>query len=284
MGKEEQPEGEPDIQVLSPEAGLGDGPDTDSGGAMGTAKKAVEAPKAVARRLKRRYKNLNKRDKFAALLGVLAIVMVIVLMTIWSTGGGIGDPSPGPEILPSTAWNIDALDDIPVSGNEENTNLEGQLTPYLVPLMPEPGEIYFVTELNCQVNWADESTPPTQAPAIGYTNEPDGFQLIIRIHDDVFELESEIEFNPQGSAHQIQMAVVLSEHLGAPLAVANPEGANYLPQGYLEAVRVDFIVRTDDCGEWTSSDPFRPTIGDGGNHYTFDWSLVYKQANSKQEP
>ncbi|UCC94083.1 MAG: hypothetical protein JSW25_05335 [Thermoplasmata archaeon] len=284
MGKDEQPEGGADIEVAPPEVGSVDGPSPEQGGAKNMAKKAIEAPKDVARRLRRRYQGLNKRDKFAALLGVLAIVMFLVLMAIWTTGGGIGGPSLGPEILPSSRWNIDALEEVPVAGNEENTNLEGQLTPYLAPLTPQPGEIYFLTDMTCSVTWTDESTPPTSAPAIGYTNEPDGFQLIIRIHDDVGEWESEIIFNPQGSSGQIDLPVILSEHLGAPLAVANPHGANYLPQGYVESVRVDFIVRTDECGEWTSSDPFRPTIGDGGNHYTFDWSLVYRTADSTKSP
>jgi hypothetical protein len=284
MGKDEEPEGVADIQVAPPEVNKGVGTEADAMGPKGVKGKALGAPKAMVLKVRTRYKHLNKRDKFAALIGVLAIVMCLLLLSIWSTGGGIGGPSPGPEILPNSAWNTDALEEIMVTGAEENTNLEGQETEYLAPLVPQPGEIFFITGLTCQVNWADESTPPTQAPAVGYTNEPDGFQLMIIIHDDVGYWESGIEFNPQGSSHQILLDVPLTEEMGGPLAVANREGASYLPQGYVESVRVDFIVRTDDCGEWTTTDPFRPSIGDGGNHYTFDWSLVYRQADSSKSP
>jgi hypothetical protein len=41
------------------------------------------------------------------------------------------------------------------------------------------------------------------------------------------------------------------------------------------SLRIDLIVRTDECGDWPPPDPLRPTIGDGGNHYVFDWSVDY---------
>jgi hypothetical protein len=205
-------------------------------------------------------------------------------MSIWTTGGGLGGPDLGPEIRPPSDWNLEALDPVELTEEEENTNLEGQETPYLVPLTPAPGEIYFLTHLSCQVEWTDESTPPTQVPAIGYTNQPDGFMLIVRIHDDVGEWRSELVFNSVGSGQSIALEVTIGEYLGQPIAVANREGADYLPQGYVESIRVDFIVVTEECGDWTSNDPFRPTIGDGGNHFTFDWTVVYRQADSTREP
>jgi hypothetical protein len=275
MVDEGEPEDGTDIQVTPPEEETA----VPRSGAM----KVLDRPTEVVHRLRRRYRRLNRRDKFAVLLAVLAIVMFLVIMSIWSTGGGIGGPDIGPEVRPPSDWNVDALEAVQRSGDEENTNLEGQETPYLVPLNPAPGEIYFVTSLSCQVDWTDESTPPTQVPAIGYTNQPDGFYLIIRIHDGVGEQSSDLEFNTVGSSHSIQFEYPLSD-LGAPIAVANKEDARYLPQGYVENLRVDFIVVTEECGDWTSSDPFRPTIGDGGNHFTFSWSAVYSVADSTKEP
>jgi hypothetical protein len=290
MGRVEQPADETDIQVSPPPEGSGG--DVVGGGrgargargARGTAMRALDRPATAVLRVKTRYRRLNSKDKMAVLIGVLVIVLVIVIMSMWSTGGGIGGPSLGPEIRPPSDWNLDALEEVSVSGNEENTNLAGQLTPYLVPLAPEPGEIFFLTSLQCQVSWADETTPPTQVPAIGYTNQPDGFQLIIRIHDSVGEWSSDLVFNSIGSSQEIPLPVNPAEYLGAPIAVANREGADYLPQGYVESIRVDFIVFTEDCGPWTPSDPLRPTIGDGGNHFTFDWSLQYRKADSTKEP
>ncbi|NIS12503.1 MAG: hypothetical protein GWN12_10725, partial [Thermoplasmata archaeon] len=147
---------EADIQV---------GPsDDEEKGLKGGAKKALAMPSATVNRLRVRYKHMNKRDKFAVLLFVLVVVMVIVIMSIWTTGGGIGGPDLGPEIRPPSDWNMESLEEVEVAGEEENTNLEGQETPYLAPLNPAPGEIYFVTNLFIQVDWTDESTPPTQAP------------------------------------------------------------------------------------------------------------------------
>jgi hypothetical protein len=283
MGTDGQPVDETDIQVGPPE-GAGDaGSEGDLNAAKGAADKVLDKPAQVVNRLKRRYKNLNKRDKGAVLLFFLVVVMVIVLLSMWSTGGGIGGPDLGPEIRPPNDWNIQALDPVDVSGNEENTNLAGQETPYLVPLTPAPGEIFFLTTLHCQVTWADETTPPVQNPAIGYTNQPDGFYLIIRVHDSLGEWESDLVFNPIGSSQDIVMDINVAEYLGSPIAVASREGADYLPQGYVESIRVDFIVVTEDCGPWTTNDP-RPNIGDGGNHYTFDWSLGYRLADSTKEP
>ena len=284
MGKDEQPEEVADIQVAPPYVEAEDDFDGGGRGAKGPAKMALDKPRAVVLKVKTRYKNLDNRDKMAVLIGVLVVVMVIVMMSIWSTGGGIGGPVVGTEIRPVSDWNMDALTDVHLTGEEENTNLAGQETPYLVPLAPAPGEIYFLTELYCQVNWADETTPPTSAPAIGYTNQPDGFQLIIRIHDSVGEWQSDLVFNAIGAGQDISLPINVGEYLGGPIAVANRQGANYLPQGYVESIRVDFIVFTEECGPWTPSDPLRPTIGDGGNHFTFDWTAVYKQADSTQEP
>ena len=177
MADKGEPEDGTDIQVTPPEVE----PEVPARG----AKKVLDKPTEVVHRLRRRYRRLNKRDKFAVLLAVLAIVMFLVIMSIWSSGGGIGGPGLGPEVRPPSDWNVDALEERILTGDEENTNLEGQETPYLAPINPAPGEIYLVTGLSCQVDWADESTPPTSVPAIGYTNQPDGFYLIIRIHDGV---------------------------------------------------------------------------------------------------
>jgi hypothetical protein len=129
-----------------------------------------------------------------------------------------------------------------------------------------------ITTLIGHVMWTDESSPPAQVPAVGYnTNEPDSFQIIFKIHDDLGEYYSELTFNAQGQPGDLLYELELPE----PIYVANPQGADYLPAGYVETVRVDIIVRTEDCGDWPPPDPFRPTIGDGGNHYTFDWSVEY---------
>ena len=152
MVDEGEPEDGTDIQVTPPEEETA----VPRSGAM----KVLDRPTEVVHRLRRRYRRLNRRDKFAVLLAVLAIVMFLVIMSIWSTGGGIGGPDIGPEVRPPSDWNVDALEAVQLSGDEENTNLEGQETPYLVPLNPAPGEIYFVTSLSCQVDWTDESTPP----------------------------------------------------------------------------------------------------------------------------
>ncbi len=284
MGKVEHPEEVADIQVAPPEERTDTDAEDSPKRAKSAAMKALDMPKGAVLKVRTKYRHLNNRDKMAVLMGVLAVVMVIVMMSIWSTGGGIGGPVIGTEIRPISDWNMDALADVQLTGEEENTNLAGQETPYLVPLMPAPGEIYFLTELNCQVNWADETTPPTSAPAIGYTNQPDGFQLIIRIHDGVGDWQSDLVFNPIGAGQEISLEINVGEYLGGPVAVANKQGANYLPHGYVDAIRVDFIVFTEECGPWTPTDPLRPTIGDGGNHYTFDWTVVYRQADSTQEP
>lgn len=283
MGKDEQPEEQADIQVVSPEVRAG--PDAQDGpkGDKSAAKKALDMPKGAVLKVRAKYKHLNNRDKMAVLIGVLVIIMTMAIYSIWYTGGGMGGPSLGPEILPPSDWNMNSLTEVQLTQPEENTNMAGQATQYLVPLTPNKGEIYFVTGVSCQVNWADETTPPTQAPAVGYTNQPDGFQLKIRILDDRGEWESELVFNSIGSSQSIPFEVPETE-LGAPIAVANPEGARYLPQGYVESLRVDFIVWTDECGPWTSSDPFRPTLGDGGNHFTFDWFVTYRMADSTRSP
>ena len=283
MGKDEQPEEEADIQVGPPEERTD--PDAEDGpkGGKSAAKKALDMPREAVLKVRTRYKHMNNRDKMAVLIGVLVVIMTIAIYSIWYTGGGIGGPSLGPEILPPSDWNMNSLTEVQLTQPEENTNLEGQETPYLIPLTPNKGEIYFLTGLSCQVDWADETTPPTSLPAYLYTNQPDGFQLKIRIHDDAGEWESEIVFNSIGSSKSIPFEV-LGTDLGVPIAIANPEGARYLPQGYVENLRVDFIVRTDECGDWTSSDPFRPTLGDGGNHFTFEWTVTYRLADSTQSP
>lgn len=283
MGKDEQPEEETDIQVASHEVHTDPDAEGPTKGNKGTAQKALDMPRGAVLKVRTKYKHMNKRDKMAVLIGVLVIIMTIAMYSIWYTGDGLGDPLLGPEILPPSDWNMESLTEVPLSQVEENTNLEGQETPYLVPLMPGEGEIYFLTSIHCQVEWADETTPPTQLPAVGYTNEPDGFQLRVIIHDDLGEWESPLEFNSPGASHTIELPIDETQ-LGAPIAIANREGAKYLPQGYVENLRVDFIVWTDDCGEWTSSDPIRPTIGDGGNHYTFEWSVTYRLADSTKVP
>ncbi len=273
-----------DIQVGPAE--IDEGPRVNKGGRgprASTAGRVMDMPARTYRRVLRRYRRLPRRDRFAVLLAVLAVLLVIVLMSIWSTGGGFGGGHTPPEVRPVSDWNMGSLDEVLRSGEAENSNLEGQQTPYLVTLNPNATEIFFVTHLRGHVTWTDETTPPTNMPAIGYTNDPDGFQLIIRVHDGVGDWESDVVFNSQGGSGDIELDVDLTLELGAPLAVANRDGARYLPQGYVENVRVDFIVRTDDCGEWNSGD-FRPPIGDAGNHFVFDWDLVYRTADSTKSP
>jgi len=267
-------------------------PDVDGGAPGGAGSRmtkssatarALDLPSRTYRKVLRRYRRLPRRDRFAVLLAVLAVVLVVVLMSIWSTGGGFGDGYTPPEVRPVSDWNMGSLSEVQRSDEVENSNLEGQQTPYLVTLKPNATEIFFVTHLWGHVTWSDETTPPSNMPAIGYSNEPDGFQLIIRVHDNVGDWQSEVVFNPQGGTGDIELDVDLTLELGAPLAVANREGARYLPQGYVESVRVDLIVRTDECGEWTTND-FRPPIGDAGNHFVFEWEMAYRQADSTKSP
>lgn len=273
-----------DIRVGPPEVEIGSVGGSATSAEEGPAPgRKTDLPARTYRRVLRRYRRLPKRDKFAVLLAVLAVVLVIVLMSIWSTGGGFGDGYTPPEVRPVSDWNMEALTEVQMTGQGENTNLEGQQTPYLVTLKPNATEIFFVTHLRGHVTWTDESTPPSNFPAIGYSNEPDGFQLIIEVHDNIGDWQSEVVFNSQGGSGDIDFPEDMTLELGAPIAVASREGARYLPQGYVESIRVDFIVRTDECGDWTTND-FRPPIGDAGNHFVFDWELIYKQADSAKSP
>ena len=180
-------------------------------------------------------------------------------------------------------WDRSGLETVLVEGDEDNTNLEGQETTYLVPMQPNGTEVLFITRMTAHVTWSDETTPPTSLPAIGYTNQPDGFMLRIVVQEGIGLWESPLEFNTIGQSHEITFDVDLVEELGGPVAVANPQGAKYLPEGYVQAARVDFVVITEDCGEWTTSDP-RPDIGDGGNHYSFQWSVEYQIGSTTKGP
>jgi hypothetical protein len=144
-------------------------------------------------------------------------------------------------------------------------------------------EVIFVTRLTGHVTWSDETSPPTSAPAIGYTNQPDAFMLRIIVQEGLGEWETGLVFNSIGQQAEIDIDIDLVEELGSPIAVANPQGAKYLPESYAQMIRIDFIVITEDCGPWTTSDP-RPDIGDGGNHYTFEWSVEYQVDSTVKEP
>jgi hypothetical protein len=283
MGKKGEPAEEADIQVVSPGVEVEVVDEAEEMYTKSSAKKAMDMPSDAYRKAMRKYRRLNNRDKMAVLIFVLVVILVAAMLTIWSTGGGLGPNFVGPEIRPISDWNIDALDQVDLTEPVENSNLEGQQTPYLVPLSPEPGEIYFVTHLNAHVTWTDESTPPSNTPAIGYTNQPDGFQLFIILQDSEDRWESAIEFNSVGSSHEIVLPIVIADYMNGPIPVAKREGADYLPRGYVENIRFEFIVRTDECGEWTTNDP-RPPIGDAGNHFTFEWTVTYRVADSTNEP
>jgi hypothetical protein len=274
MVKDDDVEGEPEIIVAEPvEEPTLDVADEGSGAALG--RRVLDVPTGLLRRVKHRYRGLTQKDKFIVLIGLLIIVLAIAVMAIYYTGEGIvHDLDEGPRFVDD--WKTKNLQPTPIVGQEENTNLEGQNTPYLVNLEPGIKEVFFITNLTAHVRWVDESSPPAQVPAIGYnTNEPDGFQLIIRLQDEMGEWQSDLVFNAEGQEGTIDLDVDLVNELGAPIAVANPAGAEYLPKGYLPTLRVDFIVFTEECGDWPPPDPLRPTIGDGGNHYQFEWSVTY---------
>jgi hypothetical protein len=278
MADDDESGDETAIQVESLEE-RGKGPLDRGPSAVGAARKAVDIPVGVARRTLRRYRRLDKRDKFVVLVGALIVVMVIVVIAIAYGGGGrFGGDGDGVEMVPVSKWRFGA--DMNMSGQEENTNLEGQETIYPATLDPAVKEVFLVTALHGHVTWTDEPTPPAQVPAFGYdTNEPDAFQLEIRLYDEVglwAQWESELVYNPEGGQGAIDFSVDLQAELDEPVVVANPFGAKQLPEGYQSLVRVDFIVMTEDCGDWPAPDPIRPTIGDGGNHFLFEWDVLYR--------
>ena len=274
---------EPDIQVAPPEEGSDSGPAGRDPG-KGRAESAMDIPGGFIGKGKDWYRGLDKRDRMVVLMGGLVVLLAIVMISIyWSGGGGAGGNEDDPIMVPISDWDRSGLDTQPLSGNEENTNLVGQNTPYLVSFTANASEVIFITHLTGHVDWTDESSPPTSAPAIGYVNEPDSFQLKIVIHDGFGEWESDLVFNVIGQSGSNDITVDLEAELGAPIAVSTPEGANYLPEGYVQMLRIDFIVFTEDCGPWTTVDP-RPNIPDGGNHFTFDWSVDYQVDSTTKEP
>jgi hypothetical protein len=218
------------------------------------------------------------------LLGFLVIIMAVVVLAIWSTGDGFGGVNGGQVTMVSIdEWDRSGLSQDAHTGNEENTNMESQTTIYPLPIQPSPGEVVFITRLSGHVEWVDESSLPAQVGGnLPYQNEPDSFQLIIRIEDSLGEWQSELVYNTMGSPGSIDLEVDLVSELGGPLAVANPQGANYLPEGYVQALRVDFIVYTGECGDWVL-EPL-PVVGDGGNHFTYDWVLEYQVDSTKDDP
>jgi hypothetical protein len=273
----------PDIQVAPPEDGIGSGPAGGDHG-EGSTKKASGTLAGFIGKGKEWFRGLDKRDRMVVLMGALAVLLAIVMISIyWSGGGGAGGSDDDPVMVPISDWDRSGLDTQTIIGNEENTNLEGQTTVYLVPFTANPSEVIFITHLTGQVDWTDESSPPTQAPAVGYVNEPDSFQLKIVIHDEFGEWESDLVFNVIGQSGTNNIIVDLEAELGAPIAVATPDGAKYLPEGYIQMLRIDLIVFTEDCGDWTTNDP-RPNIGDGGNHFTFDWAVEYQVDSTTNEP
>lgn len=260
---------EPDIVVEAPDSGMGDTGEY-AADARRPSRPALSAPARVIGR----YRELDRRDRLVVLSGLLLVILVLAILAIYYSGGGGGPPDGnGPVIVDD--WSLEGLELFTASGDEENTNLEFQQTPYAVTLDPEPRQVLFVTAISIQVEWTDETTPPVQVPAPGYENQPDGFQLIIRVHEDLGEWESEIVFNAAGQPGSIDLQVDLVEELGAPIAVATREGATHLPRGYTEVVRIDLVVRTDECGDWEPPLQAFPSFPDGGNHYTAHWSVDY---------
>ncbi len=273
----------PDIQV-APRADGSDGGPAGGDPGKGPAKKVMGAPAGFIGKGKDWYRGLDKRDRMVVLMGALVVLLAIVMISIyWSGGGGVGGSGDDPVMVPISDWDRSGLDTQAIANNEENTNLEGQNTVYLVPFTAIASEVIFITHLTGQVDWTDESSPPTSAPAVGYVNEPDSFQLKIVIHDDFGEWESDLVFNVIGQSGTNTITIDLEAELGAPIAVATPEGAKYLPEGYVQMLRIDLIVFTEDCGDWTTNDP-RPNIGDGGNHFTFDWVVDYQVDSTTNEP
>jgi hypothetical protein len=235
---------EPDIQVTSPDDG-GTSVPAGSDVAGGSSKKAMGKPAIYVSKGKDWYRGLDKRDRLVVLIGVLAVLLALVMISIyWSGVGGSGGPDDGPVMVPISEWDRSGLDTQTLSGNEENTNLEGQNTPYLVTFTANASEVIFITHLTGHVDWTDETTPPTQLPAVGYVNEPDGFQLKIVVQDGFGEWESDLVFNVIGQAGANDITVDLEAELGAPIAVSTPEGASHLPEGYVQMLRIDFIVFT----------------------------------------
>ncbi len=283
MADDEVDVGESDIQVAPPEEAAPSAV-ADASGAKGSAAKVTAMPARTYRKGKDWYGGLDKRDKMVVLVGFLVIVLFVVMLSIWITGsGGIGNGGDAVVKIPVSEWDRSGLETEVDSTSSDNTNLVGQNSPYLVRIQADASEVIFVTRLVGHVTWSDETSPPTSAPAIGYTNQPDGFKLRIIIQDGLGEWETELVFNTIGQQAEITIDIDLVEELGAPIAVASPQGAKYLPEPYYQMIRIDFIVSTEDCGPWTTDDP-RPNIGDGGNHYTFEWSVEYQVDSTTRAP
>ncbi len=252
--------------------GTGEG----AGGVVGLTKRTVSWPMDRFQQAVRRVKGMNRRDQLVIVLGLLAIVALLIA---WAAGGGGRGDGDGATIV--TNWNWMAGEQGTAGNTSSNTNLEAHASPYLERFEPEPGQVFFISELHAHVEWTDESSPPTQVPAAGYVNDPDAFQLRIDLVSAGEIIESELVYNQRGQSGSIDLDINFTE----PILVANTEGAKYLPEGYNETYRIDFIVYTEDCGDWHNPTfPRLPTVGDGGNGFTFTWSVVYYVDSTREKP
>jgi hypothetical protein len=212
----------------------------------------------------------RRRGRLVALAIVLLIVAIIIVAALMGGGGFGGGGGDGPQFV--GGWGMDGLEERQLADTVEGAaNLEGQTSTYVARLQPGQREVMFVTSVYCRVTWTDETTPPVQTPAPGYTNTPDSFQLFIVPQGFGQAIQSELVYNTQGRPGTIELEHTFEK----PIPVANPDGADYLPKGSNATWRVDFKVYTGDCGEWESSRGILPPIGDGGNYFDFEWSVSY---------
>lgn len=256
-----------DEGVVEVEA-VGDSPAPSRGSStVGTAKRLAAMPLGMTRRVMAIFRRRSRRDQLVIGLGILIIIAVLLIAL--GGGGGGGDGDGGPEYVDN--WSLDGLSNVTMEETLEHMNLEGQTSKYFADMEPNASEVMFVERIWCHVEWNDESSPPSQVPSVGYdTNEPDGFMLTIRLQNGEV-LSSPLVFNSQGQTGTVDLEMPLNE----TIAVANPQGAKYLPRDSYESFRVEFWVYTDECGDWPSPRGIRPPIGDGGNAFTFDWHVQY---------
>lgn len=216
------------------------------------------------------------------LLGALVVLAAIALI-VSSGGAGDGDGS-GPKIVNN--WSLEGLPESIMETEEPTlTNLEGQTTTFIPPLEPPPGEVWFVYEIRVHVTWSDEGSPPTQVTPPGYdTNDPDHFQVRIRLEDSDIIYESVLTPNPAGQAGDLPFSLNLLGNETGPKAIANPVDAKYLPAGYFEHYRIDIMVYTEECGDWPSQFGVFPPIPDAGNSFDCTWSVHYYVDSTMDKP
>ena len=216
-----------------------------------------------------RFRGLSVLRKVLVLLVVIVVVAAVVAVTL-SKGGGFGGGD-GPKIV--TNWKIEGLiEQLREGSDEDGANIEGQTTPYVERLEPGQHVVFFVTKVSAKVTWDDETTQPLKVQVPGYVNQPDSFQLFIEVQGYSGAIASNLTYNAQGQQGVIDLQFTFPK----PIPVANPDDAEYLPAGYNTTCRVDFKVYTGDCGDWTHPIEKFPNLGDGGNYYSFTWTVAYR--------